>query len=63
MTSWKDKINGNPIPWLLEFDTTQPAIRQFTLRDILGRSGDDSEVKEALAVNMLTGPVTAILEA
>ncbi|MFC1861513.1 nitrogen fixation protein NifH [Chloroflexota bacterium] len=63
MTSWKDKLHKNPIPWLLEPDTTQPAIRYFTLRDILGRSNDDNEVKESLAANMLTGPVPAILAA
>jgi len=63
MTYWKDKLHGNPIPWLLEPDKTQPAIRYFTLRDILGRGGDDGEVKEALAANMLTGPVPVILAA
>ena len=63
MTSWKDKLHGNPIPWLLEPDKTQPAIRYFTLRDILGRRGDDNEVKEALAASMLSGPVPVILAA
>ena len=63
MTCWKDKLHGNPIPWLLEPDKTQPAIRYFALRNILGRSGDDKEVKEALAANMLTGPMPVILAA
>jgi len=26
MTNWKDKLNRDPIPWLLENDKTQPAI-------------------------------------
>ncbi|MFC1966872.1 nitrogen fixation protein NifH [Chloroflexota bacterium] len=63
MTCWKDKLHGNPIPWLLEPDKTQPAIRYFTIRDILGRSGDDNEVKEALEASMLSGPVPVILAA
>ena len=60
---WEDKLRANPIPWLLEPDKTQPAIRYFTLRDVLGRSSDDSKVKEALAANMLSGPVPLILAA
>ncbi|MFC2068749.1 hypothetical protein ACFLTP_07055 [Chloroflexota bacterium] len=63
MTCWKDKLLENPIPWLLEPDKTQPAIRYFTLRDILGHSSDDNEVKEALTAIMLTGPVPVILVA
>jgi hypothetical protein len=63
MTYWEDNLRGNPIPWLLESDRTQPAIRYFTLRDILGRAENDSEVREALAANMLSGPVPVILAA
>ncbi|MFC1971534.1 nitrogen fixation protein NifH [Chloroflexota bacterium] len=63
MANWKDKLHANPIPWLLEPDKIQPAIRYFTLSDFLGRSSDDSEVKEALAANMLCGPVPLILAA
>ena len=63
MPSWKDKLNGDPIPWLLEEDETQPAIRYYTLRDILGRDENDSEVKAAKAAIMASGPVPAILAA
>lgn len=63
MPSWKDKLKGDPLPWLLEPDTVQPAIRYFALRDILGRNEDDSEVKEAQAAIMASGPVPAILAA
>jgi hypothetical protein len=63
MICWKDKLYANPLPWLLEPDREQPAIRYFTLRDILGRSENDSEVREALAANMLSGPVPVILAA
>ena len=47
MPSWKDKLNGDSVPWLLENDKTQPAIRYYTLRDILGRDENDKEVKAA----------------
>ena len=63
MANWKDKLKGDPIPWLLEPDTSQPAIRYFTLRDILDRSEDDREVQEAQATIMSTGPVPDILAA
>jgi len=61
--SWKGKLHANPLPWLLEPDKTQPAIRYFTLRDIIGRSSNDSDVKNALAASMLSGPVPVILAA
>jgi hypothetical protein len=63
MTGWKDKLYGDPLPWLLEPDSEQPAVRYFTLRDILGHSESDGEVKEALVANMFSGPVPAILAA
>lgn len=59
--SWKGKLRADPIPWLLEPDTSQPAIRYFTLRDIVGRSESEGEVIEARAAIMRTGPVPAIL--
>jgi len=62
MPGWKDKLNGDPVPWLLENDSTQPAIRYYTLRDILGRDENDSEVKAAKAAIMASGPVPVILE-
>jgi len=63
MTSWKDKLHNNPIPWLLEPDKAQPAVRYFTLRDVLSRSSDNNEIKEALEANMLSGPIPVILAA
>jgi len=63
MTSWKDKLRGDPLPWLLEPDQEQPAVRYFTLRDILGRSEHDGDVREALTANMVRGPVPVILAA
>jgi len=63
MTSWRNKLHDDPLPWLLEPDIEQPAIRYFTLRDILDRSESDSEVQKARAAIMQTGPVPAILAA
>jgi hypothetical protein len=63
MVNWKQKLKGNPIPWLLEADETQPAIRYYTLRDILGRDENDKEVKAAKAAIMTSGPVPVILAA
>ena len=63
MPGWKDKLNGDPIPWLLEKDNAQPAIRYYALRDILGRDENDSEVKAAKAAIMTSGPVPVILAA
>ena len=63
MASWKEKLNGDPIPWLLEPDEYQPAIRYYALRDILGRDENDKEVKAARAAIMASGPVPVILAA
>lgn len=63
MANWKEKLSGDPIPWLLEPDEHQPAIRYYTLRDILGRDENDKEVKAAKAAIMASGPVPVILTA
>jgi hypothetical protein len=63
MLHWQDKLHGDPIPWLLEPDAIQPAIRYFALRDIFDRSESDREVQEARASIMASGPVLKILSA
>jgi hypothetical protein len=63
MLSWKNKLNGDLVPWLLENDRNQPAIRYYTLLDILGRDENDSDVKAAKAAIMTSGPVPVILAA
>jgi len=55
MPDWKDKLNADPVPWLLEQDENQPAICYYALRDILDRDENDKEVK--------AGPVPVILAA
>jgi hypothetical protein len=47
----------------LEEDADQPAVRYFTLRDILGRRSDDDELRQARAAVMASGPVPKILAA
>ncbi|MFC1991966.1 nitrogen fixation protein NifH [Chloroflexota bacterium] len=56
-------MNNDVINWLLEPDQEQPAIRYFTLRDILGYTDDSNEVKAAKSAIMLSGPVPRILAA
>lgn len=63
MISHPPSTSANPLPWLLEPDPTNPAIRYFALTDLLGRPADDPEVQEARAAIMATGPVPAILDA
>jgi len=63
MANWKDKLNGDPVPWLLENDKSQPAICYYTLRDILGRDENDKEVKASKASIMASGLVPVILAA
>jgi len=63
MTNWRDRIGGDPLPWLLEVDRDQPAVRFFALRDLLDRESDDTEISRAKADVMDSGPVPAILAA
>ena len=63
MVSWRDALNDDPLPWLLEPDPVQPAIRYFTLRDILDRDKSDGELRDAQVVVMSSGPVPKILDA
>ncbi|MBN1161962.1 MAG: nitrogen fixation protein NifH [Dehalococcoidales bacterium] len=60
---WKKLLKADPTDWLLEKDETQPAIRYYTLRDILGRDENDKEVKAARTAIMTSGPVPVILAA
>lgn len=52
--------DNDPTDWLLESDN--PSVRYFTLRDILERQEDDSELRDAKQAIMESGPVPAILE-
>jgi hypothetical protein len=58
-----DTLRGDPLPWLLEHDEANSGVRYFALRDLLDRSEDEPEVRQARAEIMRTGPVPAILAA
>lgn len=61
MSAWQDKLNGDPLPWLLEEDT--PAVRHLALRHLLDRPEDAPEVRQAHAAAMHADPIAAILDA
>jgi hypothetical protein len=63
MGDWKAKLNGDPLPWLLESDEANPGVRYFSLRDLLDRPADDPDIIAAQEAVMRTGPVPAILDA
>jgi hypothetical protein len=43
--SWKDQLKKDSIPWLLESDNI--TVRHLALRDLLGLSAEDAELKKA----------------
>lgn len=47
MQSWKTRLNGDPLPWLL--DPENPSVRYWTLVDILERPANNPAVQEARA--------------
>jgi hypothetical protein len=58
---WVERLNGDPLPWLLEPDPANPGVRYSALIDLLDRPADDPEVVEARHTVMTSGPVPAIL--
>jgi hypothetical protein len=63
MTGWRERLHKDPLPWLLEADPEQPAIRFFALRDLLEVSGSDGDLLKARDAIMNTGPVPEIIAA
>jgi hypothetical protein len=61
MTSWQERLNGDPLPWLLERDA--PAVRHLALRDLIGKPADDAEVAEARGRATISDPIASILAA
>ena len=60
MKNWESIIKANPIEWLLEQDT--PSVRYFTLIDLLGKSENNSEVRDTKSEIMKLGVIPKILE-
>ena len=64
MTSdWSQRVNGEPLPWLLERDPRNAGVRYLALRDLLDLPADDSAVVRARQTVMSSGPVPAVLNA
>jgi len=59
--TWLERLNGDPIPWLLE--SGNPSVRCWTLLDILDHSADDPEVRAAGAAIPTFPPVAELLAA
>lgn len=59
---WLTRLKGNPLPWLLEPSSEQPAVRFFVLTDLLDKPVDDPEVVEARRQIRKNGPVPVIFK-
>jgi len=60
MSDWKTLLKTDPTNWLLEEDN--PSVRYFTLKDIMDRPEDDSELQIAKQQIMEFGIVPDILQ-
>ncbi len=61
MISWISRLNGDPLPWLLDEET--PAVRYLALRQLLDQPEGAPQVRQARAAAMRTDPIAAILAA
>ncbi len=59
MQDWRQLLNGDPLPWLLEPEC--PAVRHLALQLLLERSEDDPEVVDARDRAMNSDPIASIL--
>jgi hypothetical protein len=59
MATWQARLNGDPLPWLL--DPAVPAVRHRALRELLDKPADDAEVVAARAAAMASDPIASIL--
>ena len=58
---WRNDLNGDPLPWLLELDADHPGVRYFTLLDLLDLKPDNPYVAAARQGVMTSGQVPVIL--
>jgi hypothetical protein len=61
MSNWREMLNADPLPWLLEEET--PAVRHLALLQLLDRPPGAPDVREARAAAMREEPIAAILAA
>jgi hypothetical protein len=59
--TWRDLLSDDPVPWLLEAE--DPAVRYWTLRDLLDRPSDDMAVREAWIAIADSSPALDLLAA
>lgn len=60
---WMERLNADPLPWLLERDLDNPGVRYFALRDLLDGGVGSREFAQARREVMISGPVPLILDA
>jgi hypothetical protein len=61
MGDWRDRLRGDPLPWLL--DEAAPAVRHLALRQLLDRPADDPEVRATREAATRSDPIATILAA
>jgi hypothetical protein len=59
MGSWRNALNGDPLPWLLDVET--PAVRHLALRWLLDEPEAAPKVRRARAAAMRADPIAATL--
>lgn len=59
--AWKARLNGDPVPWLLE--ESNPCVRYRTLTELLGRPANDSEVRRTVEAIWTYPPAKRLLDA
>jgi hypothetical protein len=57
--SWKNQLQKDSLPWLLESDT--PGVRYLALRDLLSVASDSPELKSARKLAHKVGPIAEVL--
>lgn len=62
MMNWWERLNGDPLPWLLEVDEANPGVRYFALKELLARPLTDPDLIAAQKAVMESGPVPIILK-
>src|SRR3972149_8473243 len=57
--SWQTQLKGDSVSWLLEPDS--PGVHYLALRDLMGLSADDAELKSARRKAHKEGPIAEVL--
>jgi hypothetical protein len=57
--SWQSQLRGDSVSWLLEVE--DPGVRYLALRDVVGLSDDDADLKSARKRAHKEGPIAKVL--